>query len=81
MKPTRQPKPWKNTKHCQRNPIQHGAYSAQMYSARAYLRALDGLLDRLEAESALDCDKARAMAQGRRRLQGKVLEELRVLKY
>ena len=26
MKPTRQPKPWKNTKHCQRNATRHGAY-------------------------------------------------------
>ncbi len=54
MKLARQPRPWKCIKHCQRNATRHGAYSAQVYSARAYLRALDALLVRLETQPVPD---------------------------
>lgn len=50
MKPTSHLKRWKGVKHCQRNATRHGAYSAQVFSARAFLRMVDGLLDRLESE-------------------------------
>lgn len=56
MKPTPPPKRWKGVGHCQRNATRHGAYSAQVFSARAYLRALDSLLTRLEAEVQANCE-------------------------
>lgn len=48
MKPTSTNR-WKDIKHCQQNATQHGAYSAQVFSTRAFLRTLDDLLTRLEA--------------------------------
>ena len=51
-------KGWKTTQHCQLNATLHGAYSAHVYSARAFLRALDGLLMHLEAQ----VQKARSFA-------------------
>lgn len=51
MKPTANGKRWKGVKHCQRNPTRHGAYSAQVYSTRAFLRTFDILLKCLEAET------------------------------
>ena len=44
------PKRWKGVKHCQRNATRHGAYSAQVYSAREFLRTLTMLLDRVDAD-------------------------------
>ena len=51
MKPTPQAKNWVDTKHCRRNAVRHGIYSAQLYSARALLRTLDELLTRLEVDA------------------------------
>lgn len=50
MKPTSRPQPsrWRGVKHCQLNAMRHGAYSAEVFSARAFLRMFDALLSRLE---------------------------------
>jgi hypothetical protein len=50
VKPTQGAKRWSSTAHCQKNATRHGAYSARVFSTRAFLRTLDKVLERLEAE-------------------------------
>jgi hypothetical protein len=37
--------------HCREAPVKHGAYGVDVFSARAYLRAIAELIDRLAAAS------------------------------
>lgn len=51
MKPTTPAKRWKGIKHCQQNATRHGAYAAEVFSARAFLRTFACLLRRLETNA------------------------------